>query len=246
MKLLLFGGTIEGRLLAEWLQENHFAFLLSVATEYGECLLPPNIPHQVGRMGEEEMTALMREGGFTHVLDATHPYAAVVTETIRKAAKTANLPLYRLIREEGETEGMLLAESTRKAAELLSSMEGNILLTTGAKELDAYTADGVRQRCFPRVLPSLESLERALALGFVPKQVICMQGPFSRELNAALIRQFDIKILVTKLTGAAGGFQEKVEAARETGCTVLGIGRPLAEEGFCLEELKKILEEARG
>lgn len=245
MKILLFGGTIEGRTLALWLGQEGFDFLLSVATEYGESLVDGSIPCHVGRMDEAAMVTLMKEGGFTHVVDATHPYAAVVTETIQKAAHTAQLPLYRLVREEGETEGLLMAENTQQAAEMLTAMEGNILLTTGAKELHAYALSGVRERCFPRVLPSMESLERAISLGFVPKQIICMQGPFSKELNVALIRQFDIRILVTKLTGQAGGFWEKVEAAKETGCTLLCIGRPLRESGYTPEELKQVLREAR-
>ena len=71
-----------------------------------------------------------------------------------------------------------------------------------------------------------------------------MQGPFSKELNVALLKQYHIKTLVTKDTGGYGGFREKAEAAREAGCALLVVERPRAETGLTLEECKeKLLEE---
>ena len=64
-----------------------------------------------------------------------------------------------------------------------------------------------------------------MTLGFPPKNIICMQGPFSRELNVALLRQYHIQTLVTKDTGGYGGFREKAEAAREAGCALLVVER---------------------
>ena len=103
---------------------------------------------------------------------------------------------------------------------------------------------GLAERCYPRVLPMADSLERCLTLGFPPKNIICMQGPFSRELNVALLRQYHIQTLVTKDTGGYGGFREKAEAAREAGCALLVVERPRRETGLTLEEIqKKLMEE---
>ena len=90
---------------------------------------------------------------------------------------------------------------------------------------------GLRERCYPRVLPSVSSLEACQAAGFPPKQIIAMQGPFSAELNRAVIRQLDISVLVTKESGAAGGFEEKCAAARDTGCRLIVVERPTRERG---------------
>ena len=87
------------------------------------------------------------------------------------------------------------------------------MLTTGSKELDAFALPDLRERCFPRVLPAMDSLRHCMELGFSPKNLICMQGPFSKRLNEAMIEQLDIAIVVTKDTGRYGGFQEKAEAA---------------------------------
>ena len=73
-----------------------------------------------------------------------------------------------------------------------------------------------------------------------------MQGPFSAEMNAALIRQTGAEILVTKDTGASGGFAEKLAAAHETGIRTLIIARPRKESGRSLAEMQDFLREKLG
>ena len=127
------------------------------------------------------------------------------------------------------------------AAEMLERLPGNVLLTTGSKELDHFARPGLRERCFPRVLPMADSLERCLALGFPPKNIICMQGPFTKEMNVATLHQFHIDTLVTKDTGGYGGFRAKAEAAKEAGCVLLVVERPRNETGLTLEEIQRRL-----
>ena len=62
--------------------------------------------------------------------------------------------------------------------------------------------------------------------GIPHRNIIAMQGPFSCQLNKALIEQFHIRYLVTKDGGAAGGFAEKVQAAAETGAQLVVLRRP--------------------
>ena len=73
-----------------------------------------------------------------------------------------------------------------------------------------------------------------------------MQGPFSQEFNEALIRQWQIDILITKESGGPGGFAEKAAAARNTGARLWVIGRPLREEGYTLEELTAYFQRRLG
>lgn len=244
-KVLLFGGTSEGRSLAGWLGERGIPATVCVATEYGGALLPPTVKVRVGRLDRAAMEALMGEG-FTCVVDATHPYAAEATANIRAAAGAAGLPVYRLVRD-GDVDGPWLhAKNMAQAAALAAERTGKVLLTTGSKELDAFAVPGLRERCCPRVLPTLASLGRCLELGFPAGQVICMQGPFTEELDRAVIGQYHIETVVTKASGGAGGFWEKAAAARAAGCALIVVDRPLHEVGFSLEALKKQLEgEAR-
>ena len=223
-KVLLFGGTGEGRALAEWMVARGIPHTVCVATEYGETLLPA---------GEE----LMGAGGYSLAVDATHPYAVEVTEHIRAAAEAAGLPVLRLVRQSDGGELCRRAKDMAGAADMLEQMPGHVLLTTGSKELHHFARPGLAERCYPRVLPMADSLERCLTLGFPPKNIICMQGPFSRELNVALLRQYHIQTLVTKDTGGYGGF-------REAGCALLVVERPSRETGLTLEEIqKKLMEE---
>lgn len=236
MKVLLFGGTAEGRALAEWLAGEQIPFTVCVATEYGETLLPEGLDVRTGRLDVDEMAALLP--GYTLVVDATHPYAAAVTENIRAAAERAGVPLLRLLRDSGGAGDCLTAPDMAGAAGLLEGLPGNVLLTTGSKELDHFASPGLAGRCYPRVLPMLDSLQRCLELGFPPAHVICMQGPFSKALNVAMLRQFAISVMVTKDTGGYGGFLEKAEAAKECGCTLLVVERPTKESGLSLDEVQ--------
>lgn len=244
MEVLLFGGTAEGRELALWLAERGWQVYLCVATDYGAQLIPQhsNIVLSARRLTEEEMETLMAGHPFACVVDATHPYAVEVTENIRSAACKTGLPYRRLVRQSDREDGCLKAESMAQAARRLEELPGNILLTTGSKELDAFAKPGLAERCYPRVLPTLDSLGRCLELGFPPKNIICMQGPFTRAMNEATIDQYAIQVLVTKDTGGYGGFREKAEAAREKDCTLLVVERPRRETGMELEGLKKLLE----
>ena len=214
-EILIFSGTTEGRELAEALCARQIDCVASVATEYGREVMrrQEHLVIREGRMSEPEMEELMRTGAFLAVVDATHPYAVEVTEHIKESAKKTNLPYLRLSRstaaerEIAEHEGMIhTVADTQECVELLSKLPGNILLTTGSKELHAYAArEEIRKRLFVRVLPGVESIEICHREQIPGKQIIAMQGPFGTELNEALIRQYDIGVLVTKESGQAGG-----------------------------------------
>ena len=240
MKILLFGGTGEGRELAEWMLSQGLDATVCVATEYGETLLPDGAQVHVGRLDAGAMEILMA-GGYTLVIDATHPYAVEVTKNIRAAAQAAGLPCLRLLRQSDREDGCQKAADMAAAADLLEGLPGKVLLTTGSKELDAFARPGLRERCCLRVLPMADSLERCLALGFPPKNIICMQGPFTKEMNLATLRQFHVRTLVTKDTGGYGGFRAKADAAREAGCDLVVVERPQTEEGLTLEEVQRRL-----
>ena len=183
------------------------------------------------------------------MIDATHPYAAAVTENIRAACEKTGRRYLRVLRDSTLTghEEAVYVESPEEAAEFLSGTEGNIFLTTGSKELPAFCrVPDYQERIFARVLPLPEVVKSCSGLGFQGKHLICMQGPFSREINEAMLRQTQARYLVTKDTGAAGGFPEKVSAAEAAGCRLVIIGRPLQEEGISLEECLRYLGETFG
>ncbi|MCD8098558.1 MAG: precorrin-6A reductase [Lachnospiraceae bacterium] len=246
--VVIFAGTVEGRTLSETLSGRKINVTACVATEYGETLLAENeyLHVHAGRMDAEAMAAFLREQGAALVIDATHPYAVEVSRNVAAACAAANAEYIRLIREQEAEDagGAVLVDSVEEAVEYLKHTEGNILATTGSKELYKYTAiPDYEKRVFARVLSTGQVAAACEKLGFVGKNLICMQGPFSEELNTALLRQFDCKYLVTKETGKAGGFGEKVRAARKAGARLVLVGRPPEQEGCSYEEVLRLLEE---
>ena len=250
-RVLVFGGTTEGRELATWLGgRGGCQVYVSSLTEYGGSLVEniPNVTSLTGRMLPGDMERLMRDEPFACVVDATHPYAAGVSESIAGAAEACGVLLLRVLRErepEGPWEG---AGSPAEAAQLIARKMGPVMLTTGSKDLPLYVGalPDYAERLYARVLPVASSLAAADELGIPTSHIIAMQGPFSKELNMALIREFGIRTLVTKASGAAGGFWEKVEAARECGCDLVVIHRPRDEEGLSMDQAKQELEKVLG
>lgn len=244
-KVIVFAGTTEGYELCRFLSEHHVTVCACTATEYGGKALKetPYLRVHTGRLKKEEMGELFRMEAPQLVLDATHPYAAEVTKNIKAACEERGVFYQRVLREEGkQAEEAVYVESTEEAAEFLNTTEGNVLLTTGSKELKKFlTVKDYRERLFARVLSLPSVMEECSAAGFEGKHLIGMQGPFSREMNEAMLRQFRCRYLVTKDTGRAGGFREKIEAALSCGAVPVIIGRPLKEEGISLLECKKWL-----
>lgn len=250
--LLVFAGTTEGRELLEALSRSVGGSGLTVhacvATDYGRELLPEGLKHiqvSAGRLTEDEMTALMKEKRFDYVIDTTHPYARLASENIRAACRRAGCEYIRVLRSSGVKDQMdcLFFGSHEEVADYLNQTEGNVLLTIGSKELSKYAkVRDYQKRLFPRVLPMIEVVESCYELGFSGKQLICMQGPFTADMNAALIRQIGARYLVTKDSGETGGFLEKYQSARETGTELLVVGREEEEDGISPEALLKLLE----
>ncbi len=229
MKFLIFGGTTEGRILAETLAQKKIFSTVCVATEYGEQVMMSSeyIEVRQGRMTQSAMAELIETGGYTAVIDATHPFAAAVSENIRSSVGTVQtVPLIRWQRpvKTAETLKETTADDTElveyfdtpaQCADALLRTEGRVLLTTGSKDLATFCADEtLRKRLMVRVLPAQESLKLCYDAGLEGKQILAMQGPFSQKLNEAQITEYGITVLVTKESGKTGGLDAKVLAAR--------------------------------
>ena len=247
MKVVIFGGTSEGRMLSECLCRNKIAHTLCVATDYGEEVLEPSEYAHVlqGRLDTQQMEDLIRREQCFVVVDATHPYAVEVSKNIRKACERTKMKYLRFLRDKEsviDVRSDVLVSSATEAAAYLNGQEGAIFLTTGSKELPAFTA-GVHktERLFVRVLPSAAVVASCRELGLEGKQICAMQGPFSEEMNRALLQQTKAAWLVTKDTGITGGFPEKVRAARSLGVRLVIIRRP-EESGFDYESVLQVLE----
>ena len=253
-KIMIFSGTTEGRQLSRMLCGIKLKHIVCVATNYGKAMMEDNeyADVRVGRMGAYEMSELLKEEGYGAgdvLVDATHPYAAEATANIRTAADGAGCEYIRVIREPGSTDksetGICRYSSLKECTDALNSLAGNyissdrILLTTGSKELHEYCTnidDALLKNTYVRVLPSVESLEICENEGILRSNILAMQGPFTYELNRAILLQYGIKHLITKDSGRNGGYEEKLAAAGDIGVTVHVIERPVNETGLSVGE----------
>ena len=241
MRIVVFSGTTEGRDFSRAAAALGIAVTVSVATDLGaeEQGCAPGITVRAGRLDAGEMTALLQ--GAALCVDATHPYATEATRNIRAAATAAGVAYHRLLRPASDLPaGSVVLETAAQAAAYLAAKPGNVLLATGAKELPAFAALDPA-RLYPRVLPTLAGITACEAAGIPHRNIIAMQGPFTLELNLALMQQFHIRYLVTKDGGSAGGFAEKAQAAAQSEATLVVLRRP--EE--CGETAEEILQRCR-
>lgn len=244
-KICVFAGTTEGRELIEFLSTQNLSVTACVATEYGETLLPTadNLTVSARRLPAEEIARLLRDNTFHLVIDATHPYAESITRSIGDACKQTGTEYLRLLRDASAIpEDAIYVENAAAAVSFLNSVEGNVLLTTGSKELAAFSGmDGFSERVYARVLPMESSLESCRSAGLKPAHIIAMQGPFSQEMNETILRYTCAKWMVTKDGGDAGGFAAKATAARNTGVKLVVIGRPTQRDGVDYSQTIEVL-----
>lgn len=236
----IIAGTSEGRRLISALKDAPAKIYVSVATEYGAALIDrqENVTVLARRLNLEEMRQFIREHKPRCVVDATHPYATIVTDTVKAACSEEHCEYIRLLRPAAAEGDYTVVRDFAEAVDLLNHLEGNIFLTTGSKNLRDFTrVNNYRERIYLRILPMEESLQSALRLDYKPSNIVCMQGPFSVELNAAMLRKFKARYLVTKDSGEAGGFGDKIEAAAAAGAKLIVVGREQDEQGDSFAEV---------
>ncbi|MDR3356253.1 MAG: precorrin-6A reductase [Spirochaetaceae bacterium] len=264
MTVFIFAGTGDGKKLTAALLDAagekglDMEVRVYCATDYGAELMEDEIARGhdresatgrklsvcCGRLDGEEITNEIKLNEPDYVIDCTHPFAELVTRNIKAACESAGRPYLRLLRDTRTPPPAALdivyVDSVGEAAAFLSDRSGNIFLTTGSKEVGAFAGSAFAGRVYPRVLPLEESLRVCREAGIAAKNIIAMQGPFSTALNRAVLREINADWLVSKETGAEGGFAEKLSAALAEGCRVLAV-RPPKEEGLDAEAIVSII-----
>jgi precorrin-6x reductase len=248
-RVIVFAGTTEGRMLSEFLGDSRVNVLACVSTEFGKQMIVENefITVSSERLGDDGLRRIMSEG-CSAVVDATHPYAKIISGKIRDACKDTGKRYIRLLRPEGtrQYDDIVTVPDIDSAVEYLKNTQGNILVTTGSKELEKFTKlENYKERVFGRVLSTPQVSQKCSDIGFEGENIFSMKGPFCEELNYGMLRQVHAKYLVTKDSGEPGGFEEKIRAAEKARAKVILVGRPEeSETGHTYEEVVKIMRES--
>ena len=225
----IFGGTTEGRMLAERAHNRGEHVVVCVASRYGARLLPDGVQVFDHPMDLPEMMEVVRDCAPNELLDATHPFATKVSENIRACANALGIGYVRIERAQSAgdwRDHVAWANDATEAAALIVRESGNIFLSTGMNTLSTYAQAIDPKRLFVRVLPTVQAISMCDVCGLLPSHIVAMQGPFAAPLNAQMYRHFAIRHLVTKDSGDMGGVAGKVLPALEMGLNVVAIRRP--------------------
>lgn len=246
--ILVLAGTSDARELAVRIKETGYELLSTVVTDSAaKSMEEAGLPVQVGRLTAQDLVSLIAEKGIRCVVDATHPFAEEASKNAMAASQEAGVPYIRYERESLSAPGsekLIVVEDYVQAAELAAEKKGVIMLTTGSKTLKIFTDRllGLPDTTLvARMLPRLDNMQKCEELGLEQKNIVAMQGPFSKELNKALYDHYKVTLMITKESGKVGAFDEKVEAALEMGIETIVIGRPKIEYGEKFSDYDSVL-----
>ena len=246
--ILLLGGTLDGRMAAVSLAEKGRYVIYSSVSGYNAPKETEHLTCRAGAMEQDDLETFLYEHDISIIVDATHPYAKAASVGAMAAAENTGVRYVRLERPGIEslnvpTDAVIHFDNYEGAVDFLKLHPGNILTTTGSRELNRYDKLD-KDRVFARVLPTSKVIAECEALGYKPSHIIAMQGPFTKEMNIAMMHALDIKYLTTKDSGDIGGVAEKISASAACGVKVLCVDRPrLNYPEMCAtpEDLVKIL-----
>lgn len=245
--IFLLAGTSDARELGLMLQQEGYDLVTSVVTENaGEVMKQHGLRVLVGRLDAEQLISVVSENEASIIVDATHPFAEEASKNAMAAASQLEIPYIRFERKSFEGQDSLITEvaSYEEAAVLAANRGGVVMLTTGSKTLQVFAKHLLpleNVRMIARMLPRKDNMEKCEQLGVEQKNIVAIQGPFSKQLNQALYMQYNVTQVVTKESGKVGSVDEKVEAAKELGIPIIMIARPKIEYGNVYHSFEDII-----
>lgn len=222
MTLLLLGGTVDARHMAASLHERGVTLIYSIA---GLVRLP-TLPCEIALGGFSEHGGLanyIKQREIGAILDVTHPYAAMMSQTARETAKDCSIPYWRFSRSAWQPVVGDIWHDVDNWSELLPllSDKQSIFLSTGqvAQAVLLELLETPRKKVILRtaVRPNFD----------LPKNIEWIKaiGPFNLESERALLKQYDVDAVVSKNSGG-DAVVAKLQAARELSVPVFMFSRP--------------------
>ena len=234
--ILALCGTTEGRELVKRLSEKNIPLIATVTTEYGSKLLQENMDIEIltEKLDKNRMKELIAKRNVKEILDITHPYAENISKLALEVSKEANIDYYRYERQDtiytGDSdEDIIWADDFYHAAKIASEIDGKIFLTIGSNQIPIFLEKIKADRLIARVLPLSNIVKLCEQRGFTPDNLIAMKGPFNKEMNIQMFRNYNASVIVAKDSGKTGGTDEKIQAARDLNLPVILVKKPTIE-----------------
>lgn len=230
--IFVLAGTQDGRELVQELIKAKYPVIASVVSEYGKQLLA-DTQLQINDKPLDllELEQFIIDKKINLLVDASHPYAVNVTKNAILVCQKMNIPYIRYERPALSMpvyDKLYFVDAYQAAAKQSALLGETIFLTTGSRNLKTFKQSPYLEKhhLIARVLPDAQVLTECLELGFLAKDIIAMQGPFSHELNIELYKKYHAEVIVTKNSGKIGGTDTKITAAIEMNLPIVMIDRP--------------------
>ncbi len=228
--ILIFGGTTEGKAAVKVVDEAGQPYYYSTKGEWqeGSCL---NGIRLSGGMDINAMTHFCLDKEIRLLIDAAHPFAVQLHQTIADASEQLGIPVIRYERIYPPRDKKIIwCEDYEDAVRKLKSKGiQRLLALTGVQTISKLRDYWKAHDCWFRVLQRKSSVQLAVNEGF-PSERIVFYHP--EEDENKLLSDLHPDAIITKESGESGGFIEKVEAAQQIGISVFVIKRPLLPDGF--------------
>lgn len=248
--ILVIGGTSDSYHLIAQLQKEGRKITAAVTTDYGKKLLKDKFDLKVikKRMEKSDLRQLIKKNEIKAVIDASHPFAEEITAKSIAAAEEAEIPYLRYERKELDLSSfqnlkLIKAKNYQEAAKKANDYH-KIFLTTGSKNIRVFKdeIDNYQQRLFLRVMTFPFFIKKLIKLGLPPANIIALKGPFSKNFNMALFREYEADVIVSKASGVQGGLKTKIEAAAELKLPLIIIQRPQIDYPLIFNEASALIE----
>lgn len=231
--IIVLAGTSEGREAAAILQDTGCPVLATVTSQLGADLLKIQGIQSIeqGNLDEEGLYQLLVKHQARYLVDATHPFAQLISQYAMAAARKAKATYLRLERAAG-----LIPEGVDQICRLEDldpyiKPGMTVFSTLGSKHLPLLVplVRGKRARLVARVLPLESVIEGCRRLGLDEDEIIALRGPFSEDENQALFSSCRADLVVSKESGPAGGMEAKIAAALDLKIPIVIWTRPNME-----------------
>lgn len=231
----IIGGTVETRYLIKKIKSE---YVLTVATLDGGREFSEFNPI-VRRMSLGDMVDFINKNKIDLIIDLSHPYAEEVTKNAKQAANECNVKYLRYERSRTTLNGCRIFKSYDECNNYIQNLKGTFLFTTGSKHIGLFEKNKGDRRYIYRILPSKLSIDECLKNGVEMDRIVAIKGPFSKEFNKAILKEYNADYIVLKNSGKEGGVEEKIMAAKELNVIPLVIDRE-EKEGLSLDEIADI------
>lgn len=201
-----------------------------------------------------EKTSLKRP---SLILDASPPSSIVKFAPLRQWCEQRCIPYLRLERPETVIPDSLLiypvgtwGEALLQLGQRVGAMHKakgrivTIFVTTGSHQMESLVQSAFARyaRLVVRVLPEGRLVQKCQDMGIPPRDIVAMQGQFSKEINHALFKFYGVDILLTRDSGSAGGTDTKITAALELGIETVLVKKAKTNAGLTVNNVKELLD----